>query len=164
MDGVKGGRALTSLSNQLLYLHHIWSAASHISRHISLKATPPILPSSIWPSSLFQRVLTSPSHSTSHWSAQFFPSSLALLAPITWNLPLTNTPHSSLAWLWLCDSPECHSSLRWAWMCVFRWLQVRVWVCVCVLSCLDVCETGVIELRGFSVFGGRGEIGIFRFH
>lgn len=35
---------------------------------------------------------------------------------------------------------------------------------VCVLSCLDVCETGVIELRGFSVFGGRGEIGIFRFH
>lgn len=35
--------------------------------------------------------------------------------------------------------------------------------CVCVF-CLDVCETGVIELRGFSVFGGRGEIGIFRFH
>lgn len=35
---------------------------------------------------------------------------------------------------------------------------------MCVLSCLDVCETGVIELRGFSVFGGRGEIGIFRFH
>lgn len=27
-----------------------------------------------------------------------------------------------------------------------------------------VCETGVIELRGFSVFGGRGEIGIFRIH
>lgn len=41
---------------------------------------------------------------------------------------------------------------------------VRVRACVCVLSCLDVCETGVIELRGFSVFGGRGEIGIFRFH
>lgn len=37
-------------------------------------------------------------------------------------------------------------------------------MCVWVLSYLDVCETGVIELRGFSVFGGRGEIGIFRFH
>lgn len=41
---------------------------------------------------------------------------------------------------------------------------MRVCVHACVLSCLRVCETGVIELRGFSVFGGRGEIGIFRFH
>lgn len=38
-----------------------------------------------------------------------------------------------------------------------------VYVCVHVVS-LGVCETRVIELRGFSVFGGRGEIGIFRIH
>lgn len=38
---------------------------------------------------------------------------------------------------------------------------------VCWLECVFLsggCETGVIELRGFSVFGGRGEIGIFRIH
>ena len=40
----------------------------------------------------------------------------------------------------------------------------RVCVCVCVSSHLDVCARGVIELRGFSVFGGKEEIGIFRFH
>lgn len=42
-------------------------------------------------------------------------------------------------------------------------------MCVHVCVSVDVvwsglCETGVIELRGFSVFGGRGEIGIFRIH
>lgn len=41
--------------------------------------------------------------------------------------------------------------------------------CVCMSVCVHrvssgVCEMGVIELRGFSVFGGRGEIGIFRIH
>ena len=57
---------------------------------------------------------------------------------------------------------------------------VRLYVCVCEITSEDAsgvcvcvcvhavssgaCETGVIELRGFSVFGGRGEIGIFRIH
>lgn len=36
-------------------------------------------------------------------------------------------------------------------------------VCALVVSS-GLRETGVIELRGFSVFGGRGEIGIFRIH
>lgn len=41
----------------------------------------------------------------------------------------------------------------------------RMGLGVCMLLVLSgVCETGVIELRGFSVFGGRGEIGIFRIH
>lgn len=60
-----------------------------------------------------------------------------------------------------------------------QWLKVCIDMCVCVYVCEDasecvcmcvhvvssgVCRTGVIELRGFSVFGGRGEIGIFRIH
>ena len=41
---------------------------------------------------------------------------------------------------------------------------VRVCECGCVGSAFPVSQTGVIELTGFSVFGGRGEIGIFRIH
>lgn len=37
-------------------------------------------------------------------------------------------------------------------------------LCMCVCARGGERETGVIELRGFSVFGGRGEIGIFRIH
>lgn len=69
--------------------------------------------------------------------------------------------------VWLCDS-DCVILNMSHWFKVCKDLCVCLHdysrcVCVCLRSRL-VCETGVIELRGFSVFGGRGEIGIFRIH
>lgn len=145
-------------SSQLLYLHRILCAHSHISFHIfyfNLSSHLAILLSSPF---------VCPDHSASHYSPQFFspPSSCYLLSHKTYlHLILLSVCLRDSDCVIFRMSQQVKACMD---MCVCAYDYKRGCAQVCVLSCPDVCETGVIELRGFSVFGGRGEIGIFRIH